>query len=142
MSWGKGITITLIAFVLLISSFVYRAMKQDFNLVTKDYYEQSLEYDAVQERLSNYTKLNDKVIVRIDQEKGALVVELPEQFKDQSASGYVLLYNPTDAELDMKFDLKNPFAMSTKDLKKGKWTIQIDWDAAGKGYRHQQAIFF
>ena len=57
MSWGKGITITLIAFCLLITSLVYRAMKQDFNLVTKDYYEQSLEYAAVKERLSNYSTL-------------------------------------------------------------------------------------
>ncbi len=34
--------------------------------------------------------------------------------------GYILLYNPTNADLDLRFELESPFAVSTKDLKKGK----------------------
>ena len=114
MSWGKGITITLIAFCLLITSFVYRAMKQDFNLVTKDYYEESLDYDAVQERLSNYSRLGEKVVVRVDQEQQSLMVELPATVDNEAASGYILLYNPTDAALDMKFGLSRLTLMSSR----------------------------
>jgi hypothetical protein len=54
MSWGKGIILVFVVFVLGIGVLVYRSMTKNIDLVTTNYYEKELKY---QEQID---KRNDK----------------------------------------------------------------------------------
>jgi hypothetical protein len=141
MSWGKGIAFSLMAFVAMIGTLAYMSTQQRFDLVTDRYYEASLAYDEVQNKRSNYSRLEIPASVEVDIEKKNLSLILPLDFLSSPVKGTVQLYSPVDSRLDRHFELSQPFTISTSDLKKGKWQLIVDWEKEGKGYLFEYAFF-
>lgn len=141
MSWGKGITLALILFVGMIGTLVYLSTQQRFSLVTENYYEESLDYDAVQNKISNYTRLGESVEVEFIKEGELIRITLPPSFEGRTTEGEVHLYHPVDERNDVRYKLEQPFEASTASLKKGKWNIIVDWEADGKAYQFERIIF-
>ncbi len=141
MSWGKGITITLIIFIFFILSFVYKSTQQDFDLVTKNYYEESLVYDEVQTKRSNFQNLNTPINIELNKENETLALLLPSFFDEKPIKGQLHLYCPKDDSQDLVIDFKvlNP-QISLKNLTKGLWRLIVDWESEQKGYRYEQSI--
>jgi len=140
MSWGKGIALLLASFVTMILVLVYKSTQQEFHLVTDSYYEESLDYDKVQIMKSNYSLLNDDGEVTVVREEEILNVLLPEGF-EENITGTVHMYCPTDADADQRFELEQPFSISTSGFKKGKWKVIVDWEKDGKTYLFERAVF-
>lgn len=142
MNWGTGLAVTMVAFMVLILSFVYRSTQQDFSLVTQNYYEESLDHDVVQLKQSNYRALDDNVIVAVNKENKVLEITLPQFFSDKSIDGNIYLYRPTDDKEDVQFLIKDAsVSVPTKDLLSGLWKIKVDWTTDGKAYLFEQSIF-
>ena len=119
---------------------VYKSTKQEFHLVTHSYYEESLDYDKVQTMKSNYSMLDVEAQVTVIQEEALLTVQLPEGFEEGS-KGTVHMYCPTDSDADQRFELQQPFSISTGDLKTGKWKVIVDWEKDGKTYLFERSVF-
>ena len=45
MNWGKSIVLSFILFAAFIGTLVTVCIRQDISLVSKDYYEEELQYD-------------------------------------------------------------------------------------------------
>lgn len=142
MNWGTGLAVTMVAFMVLILSFVYRSTQQDFSLVSKDYYEEALDHDAVQLKRSNYKALNETVNVKINTSDQQLEIALPDVFSKQAIEGIIYLYRPTDDKADVQYFMKDTqVSIPTQALIKGLWKIKVDWAVAGKAYLFEQSVF-
>lgn len=142
MNWGTGLAVTMVAFMVLILSFVYRSTQQEFSLVTKNYYEEALDHDAIQLKRSNYKALAEDVSVVNNQESNQLEIVLPEFFNGKSIDGNIYLYRPTDDKEDIQYSMKDmQVSVPTTDLLKGLWKIKIDWTTDSKDYLFEQSVF-
>lgn len=131
----------MVLFISMIMYFVVMSVRQEFSLVTEDYYEKSLQYDSVQIRKSNYAALGQEVSVEVSSEGKVLMIALPAAFDSSDLNGSVHFYHPENASMDMHYVLSRPFVVSTADWKKGMWRIYVDWDSHEKGYLFEQVVF-
>ena len=63
LNWGHGIVATIVAFVLMMSFMVYKAVGESFDLVSPDYYAQEIAYQGKIDKLNRSAKLTEKIQV-------------------------------------------------------------------------------
>ncbi|MFS4416517.1 FixH family protein [Maribacter sp. 2307ULW6-5] len=146
INWGTGIVLAFIGFIGFILFFVVR-MSMESNasheLVTEDYYKQTLAYqeeiNAQNNARDNKAQLTTK---RLD---GGIQLSFPEQYEPKKITGTVSLYRPSNEHLD--FDL--PISLSNahllipdKRLLDGRWDISVSWEYEGKKYLHKDKITY
>ena len=73
MSWGWKITILYGGFVTMMVTLVVLCTQQDIPLVTKNYYEEDLNYESHMERVANSKQLEEDVKVVYNQKTQQLL---------------------------------------------------------------------
>ena len=142
MNWGKGIAIVMVAFMIMILSLVYKSTQQDFDLVTENYYEASLNHDAIQTQRSNYNNLTEKVVMTNSNEDKAMRFKLPSNFESQPIKGVLQLYRPTDGDADQSLEFTtSDIFISTESLIEGFWRIRLNWKSGDKHYLFESSTF-
>jgi hypothetical protein len=142
MSWGWRIAFLYSGFVLLILTFVVASTKQNFDLVTEDYYAAEVAYQQQIDRQRNARALADPMTIRYEAASQQVIVDYP---SDQPhAKGQVQLYRPSNAGMDRTFEVA-PNAdflqfLPTQDLIKGLWKVQVTWQVEGVEYYHEQVV--
>ena len=140
MNWGTKIFIAYGAFVALILSLVIGSVKQDFHLVTKDYYAEELVYEDRIQEIHNARQLDTPLEIK----KGtdSLHISFPEGLEDMQ--GTIHLYRPSDSRLDKKIAIhdspKHDQQIPTHNLKRGLWKVCVSWESAGKAYYVEQSL--
>ena len=139
MDWGKGITLTLIVFGIIMISMVTICVKQDdLHLVTQNYYEEEIKYQDQIDKMINASHLDHEVLVYDNQLK-TVDLHLP-----VGAKGMLHLFRPSDARLDQKisFDITDQAvnSVNVKDLKPGYWRVKLTWSENGVGYYKEEKI--
>jgi len=140
MSWGKGITVVFIVFGLGIGFLVYKSMTKNIDLVTSNYYEKELKYQEQIDKINNTNSL--KQAVKFEFTGSALVITYPEA--KNGVTGEISFYKPSDAKNDFKLkvepsaDMKQ--VLSTENLHKGMWKVQINWAMDGKEFFNEERI--
>lgn len=141
MSWGKGITLGLAAFMSMIIYLVYQSTQQDFHLVSENYYEESLEHDAIQLKRSNYKKLGQDTKITINPEK-LMTIVLPDTFSSSPVKGTVTLYKPTDSNKDVTYPFSSTLIqLPTNELVSGLWHVKVEWQSKQKEYLFESSSF-
>jgi hypothetical protein len=143
MSWGVKILILYLGFVALIVSMVAMSINQKVELVAPDYYAQELKYQDKIDGRNNYIQLDTQVICKV---KGrSIEVAFPEEFTEANVMGTILIYRPSDSSLDIKTAIKinneGVQSISSSNLKKGLYKIQVEWTMNGKRYFDEQNLF-
>jgi hypothetical protein len=142
MNWGKGIAIVIVAFMVMMLTLVYKTTQQDFDLVTENYYEASLNHDEIQMQRSNYNSLSEKVTVLNNAETKTLSLKLPAGFDAQPLNGTLQMYRPTDGDADQTLEFTTTdIQISTASLIEGFWRIRLDWKAGEKAYLFESSTF-
>ena len=143
ISWGHKIAFVYLAFVAGILLLVYNANKQEFDLVTEEYYGEELKYQNVIDQKSNAAHLSSVPVIThtVDQ----VNIQLPEEFSKQEVTGQVYLYRPSDATKD----LHQPFAVRGNAIRvqlpsalSGAYELKLSWQANGKNFFNEQKVFF
>jgi hypothetical protein len=139
MDWGKGITLSLIVFGIIMISMVTICVKQDdLHLVTQNYYEEEIKYQDQIDKMINASHLDHEVLVYDNQLK-TVDLHLP-----VGAKGMLHLFRPSDARLDQKisFDITDQAvnSVNVKDLKPGYWRVKLTWSENGVGYYKEEKI--
>ncbi len=139
MDWGKGIVLTITAFVIIMISMVTICVKQDdIHLVTQNYYEEEIKYQDQIEKIINATLLDEEVMTYDTQAK-IVGLNLP-----LGAKGTLHLFRPSDARLDQKidFDITNidENSVNVQSLKSGYWKVKLTWENQGKAYYQEKQI--
>jgi len=142
INWGTGIVIAL---VVMISGMIYLvsiAVRQDYDLVDKDYYQKSVNYQQHIEEVKNTAELTEKI--RLEQTTDSLKLIFPTLSSIQDYSGEIHFYSPVEEKRDetLKLKLDSNFSqlISLKSLNPGRYTVKIDWSVGKVSYYQEEEI--
>ena len=134
--------ICLIAFfgvaILSCAGFVAFCSLHPSELVTPDYYEQEMRYQAQIGRIDNARNVLKEPSVSYDTQERTITVSLPAPVADSRPTGTIQLYRPSAASLDRKLDLAlDPCGKQRIDaraLAPGLWKVRVSWTVANREY--------
>lgn len=141
MGWGLRIGILYGGFVILIATLVTLSMKQDFQLVSRDYYQKELKYQEVIDAGKNQAALTAPALVNVQQSQVQIL--LPEEFRGKSVTGSVEFYAAANAQWDKKLPIStsdNTILIPRADLQPTSYTVKMSWEAEGKKYYQENKI--
>lgn len=142
----KNLWPTAIIGVLLLSAagsltVLYISSKQDNALVTKDYYEDALQYDKVKEK--NQNRINNAADILFTYDSTSQVLKAEFSGKTGNTTGTLLFYNPVFSKEDFTVDIKTDSGIQYVDLKKiqsGLWKIKADWKQDSIAYLQEYKL--
>ncbi|MCB2220349.1 MAG: FixH family protein [Bacteroidetes bacterium] len=142
-NWGTGILIGIILFMLFIIGLVYIAVKQDFDLVEKDYYPKALEYQQQIDKEGNARTLAQQI--QIENIGGQIILTFQSFFQPKDISGQITFYRPSDKKSDIRFEIEADSSGQQKIaenlLNTGKYILQIDYQVNGKAYYQEGPVY-
>lgn len=141
LNWGTKIALMYGGFVVLIMFLVIKSMKQDFQLVSDDYYQKEIKYQDVIDGSKNQAQLSAPIAIHANEQK--VTLDFPADFTNQELKGSVQFYSSVNAKWDAKFPLKaiaNSMDIDRTQLQKTRYTIKINWEAAGKKYYQEDSL--
>lgn len=135
-NWGTGITIVLIAFAIGMGYAVYKAVQQDYDLVTSDYYTEELAYQDRIDEQRNALRLGEPVTLTLSE--AGLLLKMPESLKGQQADAHLEMYCVTEADNDFSMEKADwtvaDLAIPASRLKSGKWVAKLTLMVNDTGY--------
>jgi hypothetical protein len=142
MSWGKGILATFIIFALAVISFVTISMRQDIDLVTKDYYGEELKYQDKINKINDSKMLSEKLVI---EKNGSRVnIKYPISLS-KDITGKINFYRPSDERKDfslpVEYSSEGMQSVNLENLDKGLWRVKVDWQMSGKSLFNEVNIF-
>ena len=141
IGWGTRIAMLYGGFVLLIATLVVGSMRQDFDLVSADYYEQELKYQEVIDAGKNQSVLSEAVALGVDDNQ--VVLSFPNEFSGAALTGQVSFYSPVDASWDRNFDIStsdNKMLIPRPRLQSTAYKVKIQWTSEGKDYYQETEL--
>ena len=140
MNWGKGIVISFILFAAFIGVLVAVCVREDVNLVSKNYYADELAYQQQIERINNTLQLQEKPDINVV--NGVMEVKF-NQFNAME-EGEIKLFRPSDVRLDKQFKLlpsdQKAQQFDVRALPAGMYRIKMLWSMNGKEYYIENVI--
>jgi hypothetical protein len=143
ISWGYKIAGVYMLFVAGILFLVFKANKEEFDLVTKDYYDEELKYQQVIDQSENYTRLSTPLSVEKTDSTVKIIFPAEMKYKKKKIDFY--LYYPADAKKDFRISLEtedNDFTQPLPTGTKGMYDLKLTWQADSIKYLYEQKIFF
>lgn len=136
LNWGTGIAIVLGLFAISMGYAVYKAVQQDYQLVTTDYYAEELAYQHRIDQKKNAVKLASQPVLTWT-DKG-LVIEFPAELQGQKVNAEVEMYCLINSEQDFTISEENwsvaDLALPAAKFSKGRWTAKITLEDENTGY--------
>lgn len=127
----------------LIGFFVPFALRQNMDLVRKDYYEEEMRHQAQMLRVERTRPLLGAVAVELLAGEGKIRVRLPKGHA-ATAAGTIQLYRPSDARMDVVapigLDRGGEQLMDASKLTPGLWKARVTWSANGEDYYFEQVV--
>lgn len=131
MNWGTGIIIAFVCFASVIATIVTISMKQDVGLVAKDYYKQEIAYQDQIDRKTNYNRLEQKPVIKLDATRNYIELQFPEELTSKMADGELLLFRPSTSKWDKKYRIALNEAgeqqINIQHLAPGMWRVKVNW---------------
>lgn len=142
INWGTGIVIALLIMISGMLFLVSIALRQDFYLVEKDYYQKSVNYQSQIDKINNVSKL--AVPVKLTQSDKAIQLDFPELFENEQLEGTIHIYSPVSEKNDLTLPIRLNGGLrqsiSVKNLSSGRYTIKLDWTSNEKPYYQELKI--
>lgn len=141
MNFGNWIVVAFVLFAIFIGTLVTVCVKQDINLVSKNYYNDELKYQDQIGRINNTNKLAVKpTIVKVDSN---VQVQFDSKFKIQN--GELKMFCPADPMRDKTFTLfpstGNTQLFDISSLRSGMYKARLLWSMDGKEYFVESVIY-
>jgi nitrogen fixation protein FixH len=140
-NWGTGILIFLILFLMAAGVFITFAMRQEVNLVHKDYYERGVDYGEQMKAEARSAAFRDSIQTYFESQ--FLVVDLSRLESVKIDSGSVLLYRPSSRSLDLKMTLDAAaeiIRIPGEELIRGRYILKLNWYSEGLNYEVDKAV--
>jgi hypothetical protein len=142
MTWGNKLVIVFLAFAGLMSTLVYKCMNQNFELVSKDYYNDELRYQDKIDGMNNANKLSGVTLTQAATDD--VVIKLPKELDGLSATGTVWFYCPTSSVNDRKIPLQvnDEGVMSVQRglLAATNYLVKITWQIGDDKYYSEKLL--
>jgi nitrogen fixation protein FixH len=142
LNWGTGIALVYTAFAAATTGFVAFAIGRPVDLVSADYYAQSLRQDQRAETARNTAALVPAPTVA-QTDARTVLLSLPRAHVP-AAEGTVTLYRASNASADrvqpLALDAEGRQTIATVGLQLGLWVVQVEWTVGGSTYYFEQPI--
>ena len=142
INWGTGIVIGFVVFIGFILFLVITMVNSSHHdLVTKDYYQDELQYQDEIDAEENANNLSIKVQSKRTSE--GYVIMFPENLDLNKIKGNVFLYRPSNKLLDFDLPLvlsESNLLIPDKRLLEGRWNITVKWEYEGETYIYKDKI--
>lgn len=142
VSWGVGITVSIIVFMLISVMFIYIAFNQDVNLVRDDYYEAEVKYNETMEKVKRTSALIDKLKISVIENN--IQLQFPKISKSENINGNILLYRPSERNKDLSITIRPDSnylqTINTANMLSGMWKVKVDWTADSISYLNDDII--
>ncbi|MBP6715230.1 MAG: FixH family protein [Acidobacteria bacterium] len=141
--WGHSVAAVYTLFAASTIGFVVFAMEQRVDLVSTDYYEQSIALDARRSAEANARALGTGFSITETADGRAVTVQWPAAAVT-GASGTLTLYRPSDATADrhttMAPDAQGTQSVSLAGLAPGRWMLQVKWSVGDRAFYAERAV--
>ena len=141
IGWGWKVPILYSSFALMLLVFFIMAMGKGAQLVRPDYYEAESEYGDVQRKTANSRSLTEPVEIRFLAREQHIRIQFPQGFA--APQGEVRLFRLSDADMDqtrpVNTDKSNVQHISSREIARGLWQVQVDWQSGGVEYFDRQS---
>ena len=121
---------------------VISAFRQNFDLVTEDYYGRELQFQNQIDKETNQRDLKDRLTCVVADNN--VIVKFPDDLLGKRIEGEVLFFRPSDAKKDFKKTISSSatgIQIFSKGLfSKGHYKVQLDYAVEGKKYYNEQSI--
>ncbi|NDF60370.1 MAG: cytochrome C oxidase Cbb3 [Crocinitomicaceae bacterium] len=130
MNWGKGIIVTMAAFMSFILFMVFTLLSKNTDLESEDYYKKEIEYEQEMNALSNASRLKEKVSINSNNEY--LVLQFPT--KEKISNIEIELFRPDNEKDDQTIseNTSKTIMIAKNKLKKGRYNIAINYQIKGE----------
>ena len=146
--WPYGIVLFFGLLLSAIAGVVVLAATHRESMVSDNYYEQELQYQARMDSIARAQQCGARLALEL--KTGAapaasdLVVRLPVEQAAQHCAGAIEFYRPSSPALDRQFPLApGPDGSQVVDvskLAKGLWVVRVKWSVGGADYFLEQKI--
>jgi len=131
--------------LIMVSGMIYLvsiAVRQDYDLVDKDYYQKSISYQQHIEKVQKNDALTEKI--KFELSEVSLKLTFPNLATFQEYTGEIHFYSPVaekrDMTLKIKLDKEYIQIIDLENLEKGRYQVKIDWNVSGTGYYQEEEI--
>ena len=136
--WPIAIILFFVLFISSMAAWITIAVRNDMDLVRKDYYEHEILFQRQIDRAQRAATVASATKLDFDTVTARLSLQLPPDHAFSGASGKVHLYRPSDAKLDREFPLVlSNTGAQTFDLSmlaRGLWKVQVHWETEGNEF--------
>jgi hypothetical protein len=126
--WSYSIIGAILTFMIFTLILVYIMVSQNVEVLYPDYYERTLKYDEVQNRLAMGEKPEFKVIYHFSTNKDSIFFQFPSQ---STADGTLAFIKPDNSKSDLKFpfsvESNQELGLSMATFIKGAWSVEAEW---------------
>jgi hypothetical protein len=142
--WPIAIIASFAIFFISLAVFITWAVRQNMDLVRKDYYDEEIRYQDQLDRLNRTEPWRGQVAVTYDHSQSCITITLPAMHAARQPRGQVHLYRPSDARLDQHLDLavnaEGIQRVDARTLRPGLWKVRLRWQANGEEFYFDQSI--
>jgi hypothetical protein len=142
--WPIAIISAFILFICGTIGLVILACTQRSDLVSADYYEQELKYQAQMDRLSRTGQLATRAAVAYHPAQRRIMISLPPEQVRREVTGRIHLYRPSAAGLDRQLELRpddrGVQSVDAADLLPGLWKVRVSWTVDRQEYYVDQPV--
>ena len=141
LNWGAGIALLYAGFVVMILLLVGMSASQKIDLVTDQYYEDELRFQDKINKINLAKTLTDPLTWQVEEQ--GIKIHYPKEFSDNTLTGNIKLYCPSDNTKDRTFIIKSQKGnqlIAASDLKSGRYYLQIDWKNDKKAYWNEGVV--
>ena len=142
--WPIGIILFFAVFISSMAAWIIVALRNDMDLVRKDYYEQEILFQKQIDCVRRTAALGGAMKLEFDAATSRLLLQVPPDQALSGVCGKVQFYRPSDAKLDRKLPLaidrdgRQTFDISPLAL--GLWNVQVQWMANGEEFFYGKQI--
>jgi len=127
-TWGTGILVFLIVFLIACGVFMWFAFSQKLNLVEKDYYEKGVNHSLQMKIEQRSSKFINQININENQNK--IIIFFPDNFSSTLKEGNILFFRPSDNYKDNLYQMdleNNKQEFFKEDFITGRYLIKISW---------------
>lgn len=146
LTWGTGIVIAMISFMIFILSFVYKSIAMDeyqHELVSEDYYKDELHYQEEIDKMNNSNKLESKIT--LSNSKEGIQVVFPKEIDPSTITGKIIFQRLSNEKLDFSEPIElqgHQQLIPVDNLVSGKWIIKVEWESEQTQYLFKDSWFY
>ena len=141
ITWGNKLIMVFIAFAMLMGTLIYKCMQQNFELVSKEYYNDELRYQDRIDGMNNANKISD---VTVQQQGENVAIQLPKEVQGLTLTGaawfYCAVNSANDRKLPLQVNDEGLMLIDKSAVAKANYIVKLNWQIGDDQYYTEQNI--